>query len=338
VDAILGTHNTDEAFQHYLDHWRTIMDARIAQCRDAFHEVNGLEALVLAGSNGTGAAWPLSDIDLIPIYAAPMAKTAAEDVERVRVDLLRQWSSGGWRTGVDVGKLAFTSDEVRAALELDDPASNLGDERWYHSIDKGYRGRPLIEAHHAGQSLASWFTKWRFQPVVVEHRLLHSRQQAWGNLQSGLVERTTDRIRSYRHLLKSIQWTQIHLMEIWGQRDNSLGRFGTRFEHAASDHNMVSWAVAFKELAGLTAAEVTFRLDLSPPWVIERLDRSWRARLSTGEVVSQEQNQADVLRVSTDYELREVGEPPYAAWLAIPSSDDLAIRFNRLQSLLGLLT
>ena len=336
MDAILGSHNTDRAFQQYLDDWRAIMADRIDQCRTAFSQVHGVHGLILAGSNGAGAAWPLSDIDLIPIYAPADAARAAMEVDRVRLDLLARWSDQGWRTGVDVGKLAFTTDEVIAALDRNEALGVLNDERWYHSIDKGYRGRALIDPDGLATQLADWFTAWRFQLPVVERRLQNSREQASLSLDQGLTSLPADRILAYRHLLKGIQWGQIHLMEGWGERDNSLGRFGTHFELAAMAHGAREDVDAFNQLASLTAQEVDQRLTQAPTWVDERLDRSWRARFVMGDEVTTLQNQRDVLRVSTDYELREVVAPPYAAWLAVPSPESLKERILAMPHLIDM--
>src|SRR5687767_10133376 len=96
--------------------------------------------LILAGSVGRGEAWPLSDIDFLPIYDDGLEKQARSDVEAMRVELLDAWDPEGYWTSVDVGRLAFRRSEVVQALAL--PAHKavlyLDDPRWFHSLDKGY--------------------------------------------------------------------------------------------------------------------------------------------------------------------------------------------------------
>ena len=111
-------------------------------------------------------------------------------------------------------------------------------------------------------------------------------------------------------------------MEHWGKRDNSLGRFGTRFDLAATSHGEASLVAALNALSGLDEITIQWRLDRVPEWVIERRDRSWAARHHIGERVTPQQNDQDVVRVSTMYELRTLTGPPYPSWLGIPGSDD----------------
>jgi len=134
--------------------------------------------------------------------------------------------------------------------------------------------------------------------------------------------------------LKAIQWMQIHLMESWGQRDNSLGRFGTRFAIEARRQGMGELVEELDNFCSLDRAAVEQRLTLAPRWVVERRDRSWDARMAIDEPVTRLQNDRDVLRVCTTYELRLHEQPPYPAWLAVPEPTDLVDRLDRLETLL----
>ncbi len=129
------------------------------------------------------------------------------------------------------------------------------------------------------------------------------------------------RDRAFSSLLKAIQWHQIYLMEAWGERDNSLGRFGTRFERTAVTHGNYELVNVLNRLGGLDEVSVQLRLASAPRWVIERRDRSWAVRQHIGEDVTVLQNDQDVLRVSTIYGLRELTGSPYPYWLGIPETD-----------------
>jgi len=124
-------------------------------------------------------------------------------------------------------------------------------------------------------------------------------------------------------------------METWGERDNSLGRFGTRFARTATVHGGSELVNDLNRLSDLDEANVRRWLDQAPRWVIERRDRSWAARQPIGKDVSRLQNDQDVLRVSTIYGLRELTGPPFPFWLGIPATDaDLRERARRLSSYL----
>src|SRR5687768_16912395 len=116
MEEILGPSNTTAAFLRYLADWRAIMAARIDEAMARIAAIDGVRGLILAGSNGLGQAWPLSDIDLIPIYADDRAETVIEQVEVLRVAILDDWSTQGWRTGLDVGRLHFRTGELDAAF------------------------------------------------------------------------------------------------------------------------------------------------------------------------------------------------------------------------------
>ena len=337
VEELLGIHNDDRVFARFLSHWRDTMANRIAQAATAIGAIDGVEGLILAGSNGTGKPWPLSDIDLIPVYADDNQTAAIAQVDEARLALLDAWSTEGWRTGVDVGRLRFTVHELDTALAAGAPApvALLTDERWYHSIDKAYGGRALIDPDGRAARLLAWFTAHRFHPEVVAMRLEHSAAASRASLD--LVDaqlRRHDRVGAAVALLKSIQWYQIHMMEGWGERDNSLGRLGTRFERAARTHGMGELSGALDELGALTRDLVSARLEQAPGWVQERRDRSWKARRYIGEAVTALQNDRDVLRVCAMYELRLVTNPPYPTWLGIPAEGKLRERAQAMHALL----
>lgn len=123
-------------------------------------------------------------------------------------------------------------------------------------------------------------------------------------------------------------------MEGWGERDNSLGRFGTWFEQVARTHEEEDITDVLNEFSYLTRDLVYARLEQAPSWVQERRDRSWKARRHIGEPVTMLQNDRDVLRVCGMYELRLINDPPYPAWLAIPAEKELHERVQVMERLL----
>lgn len=209
MEKLLGAYSNDHMFARFLAHWPIIMADRIEKAATAIGEINGVDGLILAGSNGTGHPWPLSDIDLIPIYADARQEEAIEQVDQARLALLAAWSTEGWRTGLDVGRLRFTVHEVETTFASGnpDPVSLLADERWYHSIDKAYGGRALIDPQGRAARLVAWFTTHRFDPAVVALRLQHSAAQSRASLET--VDRSLarhDGADTFAAFLNSIQW------------------------------------------------------------------------------------------------------------------------------------
>ena len=324
MQEVLGSHNDDTAFAAFLASWRVILDARVGAAVDRISAIGGVAGLILAGSLGAGQPWPLSDIDILPIYREDRQDEAVAEVDSCRLELLDEWSGRGWRTGLDIGRLRFTTGELARAFANGgpDPATMLGDERWYHSIDKGYCGRAIFDLDGQATALARWFTQHRFDPGVVAARLTRSAEAAQTSLREVGVHLAARRQDvAFGSFLKAVQWHQIHLMEGWEERDNSLGRLGTRFERVAIAHGKGEQANHLNLLSGLNERNVRHRLDQAPRWVTERRDRSWAARQHIGEDVTALQNDQDVLRVSTIYGLREMTGPPFPFWLGIPETD-----------------
>lgn len=337
MEEILGSHIDDHVFDEFLENWSSILAARIEHAERLIGQVDGVEGLILAGSNGVGHPWPLSDIDLIPIYADEKTDAARDRVENARCVLLNEWSQQGWRTGVDVGRLFFTQHELQTVFSIadPDPLPLLADDRWYHSLDKAFGSRVLLDSDgHVGQ-LSKWFTAHRFDSSVVELRLRRSIDESGACLDLVTTELNRgNRAGAFSALLKSIQWYQIHLMEEWNQRDNSLGRFGTRFEQIAGIHQASHVVEALVEITSLSPDQVHSRLEQAPRWVLERRDRSWRSRKHIGEPVTKLQNDRDVLRVCTTYELRVIENPPFDTWLAVPDERGLLERKEMMKTLL----
>jgi UTP:GlnB (protein PII) uridylyltransferase len=116
MEDVLGGYTADNLFAAFLGNWEPILNRRVAEAAAAFSQVKGLDGLILAGGLGRGEPWPLSDIDLIPIYDADHLEAAAAEIETLRVAFLERWVAEGWWSGLDIGRLRFTTSEVRQAL------------------------------------------------------------------------------------------------------------------------------------------------------------------------------------------------------------------------------
>jgi hypothetical protein len=173
MQEVLGPHNDDASFDRYLANWREIHAQRTQRAIEAIVAIPGVRGLILAGSTGIGQQWPLSDIDLIPIYDDDLMATASDTMEQTRDALLEEWSTQDWRTGVDIGRLRFSVHELEAAFSTadPDPLPLLADDRWYYSLDKAWGGKAVHDCTGLGADLAAWFTRHRFRPAVVRFRL-----------------------------------------------------------------------------------------------------------------------------------------------------------------------
>ena len=196
----------------------------------------------------------------------------------------------------------------------------LDDDRWYHALDKGYRGQAAHDSEGVATILAQWFTTHRFDAATVSHRLARDHrevvteeQQVWRCLAGQDAVKATVAVRS------AVKWLQTGLLESWGERDTSLGRVGTRFARLATARGRADLVNALNALSDLDGASVRRRMATAADWVAERHDRSWRARRHVGETVTWLEDARDMLRVSALYAARRVQAPPYPASLAIPT-------------------
>lgn len=319
---MLGGRASRARFDAFLANWETILSHRVDQAVDAFKEIDGVRGLVLAGSHGRGEPWPLSDIDLLPIYDDSLVEHAQAEIERQRTVLLAQWVDQGWGTGLDIGRLIFTRNELARVLipEGPDVTTILQDDRWYYSLDKGYRGRAIYDPEGLTIPLVTWLTEHRHSKPAVQLRLTRAQREieeaqqlCIANVDGGDAPGATVALRS------AAKWMMTWQLESWGASDTSQGRIGTRFERLARDHDREDLVDVLRDLNDLSDVSVERRMEVAPDWVWERHDRSFRARQHVGEDVTAIQDARDTLRVCSLYEIRRVSEPPYAAWLAIPT-------------------
>ncbi|MDP9359379.1 MAG: hypothetical protein M3R02_29660, partial [Chloroflexota bacterium] len=196
----------------------------------------------------------------------------------------------------------------------------LQDDRWYYSLDKGYRGRAVYDPTGMADALAHWLTEHRFSRAAVRFRLARARQEVEASSRRlhASIERQEPQ-EATKDLRTAVKWLQTWQLERWGERDTSLGRVGTRFEVLALDRGQPELVKALRVLSDLEDASVQRRMAVAPDWVWERHDRSWHARRSVGESVTRLQDARDTLRVSSLYEMGRALARPFPSWLAIPS-------------------
>lgn len=175
--------------------WRELLDERLAEAVAELGRVQGVRGLIVGGSLGRGEPWPLSDIDLVPIYAdsagslepaleverrhAPPSGPARE-VERRHGLLVDWWAASGRAQTLDVGWLAFTDREVVEAVDSGpvEAAARMPDRRWLHGTDKAYGGRAAADPDGLAQAFVDWVNRVRFDPLVVAVRTRLWWQQA----------------------------------------------------------------------------------------------------------------------------------------------------------------
>jgi predicted nucleotidyltransferase len=92
------------------DRWRQLLDERVTEAISVLGRIPGVHGFIVAGSVGRGEPWPMSDIDLLPIYAA--STEAAAMVEQRRAELVDWWAASGHAQTLDIGWLAFTTTEI----------------------------------------------------------------------------------------------------------------------------------------------------------------------------------------------------------------------------------
>ena len=338
MEDVLGGWTDAGRFAAFLNDWQAILERRVEQAVGELAAVEGVRGLVLAGSLGRNAAWPLSDIDILPVYDAARMEAAAAEVERRRLPLLEQWIAEGWWTGLDIGRLCFTVDEaihMTSSSNQGIPAI-LDDDRWYYSIDKGFQGRAVYDPDGVAARLAAWITEHRFNREVIQFRLGRLRREIREGL--GVVRESAsagDTLAGTRALRRSVILLMTYRLERWGERDNSQGRLGTRFERIAADHGCSDLATELNSIADLDDGSVARRMAIAPGWVHERHERSWAARRHINEPVTRLLDARDSLRVCALYEMRRQLTPPYAGWLAIaPTREELRARADRLTALI----
>lgn len=281
------------------DRWKQLLDQRLSEAVTVLGQTPGVRGFIVAGSIGRGEPWPMSDIDLLPIYTDSLEPAA--QLDQRRAELVDWWAASGRAQTLDVGRLAFTAAEIRDAINAgpDHAVARMTDGRWFHSLDKAYGGHAADPQDELCTAFAAWITSIRFHPAVVSARIRAWRQQADSALAGAVRARASDPATATYLLRESARALRLVLLEGWGERLGSMGREWTRFERMADRHGERTLAAQVAAIAGADTASAMQRADLAPPWLKERIDLCYAARIATGEHVSQAQNARDQIAAFT---------------------------------------
>lgn len=318
--------------------WRDLLAGRVAEATRILGAIRGVDGLIVGGSVGRGEAWPMSDIDILPIYAkaAPERADAEGSVGRQHAELIDWWAASGRAQTLDVGGLAFSADEVARAHGS--PASwlaaKMGDRRWFHGIDKASGGYGGGAESSQAQQFVEWATAMRFAPEVIAARVAFWRQQARDHHAAGQASLGEgDHGKATLAVWECARAVRLVLIEGWGQRLSSMGREWTRFERMAEQHDARDLATRIAALADADPGSVAQVVPLTPLWLQERIDLALAARRAIDEEVSAEENARDQIAAFRLHVLR--GRPALGGeWLGLPAFD-LTERFAELRQLLN---
>ncbi len=286
------------------DRWRQLLDQRLHEAVAVLGRIPGIHGFIVAGSMGRGEPWPMSDIDLLPIYTH--STDSATELDLRRAELVDWWAASGRAQTLDLGSLAFTAAEVRDALAAgpEQAAARLVDRRWFHGLDKAYGGHAANPDDELGNAFAAWIAKVRFHPAVVTARINTWHRQATDALAEATRTRPDDPAAATHLLRESARALRLVLIERWGERLGSMGREWTRFERMAHRHGQATLAARIAALAGADAATAAERARIAPPWLQERIDLCYGARTAIGEDVSPAENARDQLAAFTVHVVR----------------------------------
>jgi predicted nucleotidyltransferase len=314
--------------------WRILQAERLQEAVEVIGSIKGVVGVVVAGSVGRGEAWPLSDIDLVPIVREK--STALEEIGRLQADLVDWWAASGHAQTLDVGWLAFTEAEVRRAITFE-PAeviNLLGEPRWFHGLDKVYGGYGDADRHGLAEAFAAWATAIRFDPLVRERRARQALADVRHNqrLLAEAIERG-DPVKATHDLRTAARGVRLIHVEHWSERLGSLGREWTHFERLAAKHGEADLAARLGDLAGADIAETSRRAVGAPAWLVERIELAYQGRVLVGEDVSEAESRRDQIAAFAHLALgRSFARP--GGWLGVPDPD-LARKQSELGDLLA---
>ena len=235
-----------------------------------------------------------------------------------------------------MGWLVFTPDEVRAAVAggVEGAVSRLGDRRWFHGIDKAFGGRGVADPAGLAEAFARWATAVRLDRRVIAVRVAEWRRQALAARDGALAARQAgDEVTATARLRESARAVRLVLIEGWGERLGSLGREWTRFERMAERHGASEIAARIAWIAGAEAAGAAEAMRPAPAWLLERIERSYAARLEVGEAVTEAESARDQIaafRVLVERRRPELG----GRWTGLPDGE-FAGKMGALEGLIG---
>ena len=301
--------------------WRELHAERLSEAAISLAAVPGIVDLVLGGSVARDEHWPLSDIDLIPIWrAGAVDERAMAERQAAMVDW---WAASGRAQTLDVSWIRFEDDEVREALAggPEAAAQHMQDLRWFHGLDKIYGGRSAVAPNGIATEFARWATKVRFDPLVRKARIAvlmgqvdAARAKAEADMQAGDDTAATLGVRAAASALRIIY------LESWGQRLGSMGREWTIWERIAGEHGVSDVSRAIADLVDANAEDALDAAQSAPIWLQERIRLALEARQSVGEPVTPAQNARDQLAAFRVHVTKR-RQPPWDPWLRLPASD-----------------
>jgi predicted nucleotidyltransferase len=282
-----------------VQRWKELLDERLHEAVTVLGTVPGIRGFLVGGSVGRGEAWPMSDIDLLPVFSSAHPDLAT--LVHRRDGLAHWWAGSGRAQSLDVGGLAFTAAEIREATAAGPSwvIAKFGERRWFHGLDKAYGGHAADPADHLVAGFTAWITETRFHPDVVAARIEVWRQHAKRCLAEAVEAQEAHPGRATDLMRESARALRMVLLEEWGERMGSMGREWTRFERMARRHGHPQVAARIAEIAGADAPGAAERARHAPAWLAERIDLCLAARQLVGEEVTAAENARDQLAAFT---------------------------------------
>lgn len=274
-----------------LRRWRERLASRADEATATLAAVPGVVGVVIGGSFGRGEAWPLSDLDFMIISTGRPVDEVADEINLAAYEQSEIWGTAGIYTGVDVGRLSFDRTEVEdltpAAI-----AARLDDSRWLHGVDKMYGGRATHDPTGVAGDLLRAIADARFTPEIVGRRVRGWFETCDACIAEAEQAANADPALAWVLLRRAGSCLAEVLTERMGERAGSLGRYWTKFERRAADHDQQQLA---DRLITIVGAEPTAIPDGIPEWLAERIELSYTARQLVNEPVTVEQNARDNL-------------------------------------------
>ncbi len=261
--------------------WRQLLDERLQEAVRLLAPVPGVAGLIVGGSLGRDEPWPMSDIDLLPVYRA--STTPEAELAQLQAELVDWWAASGRAQTLDMGSIAFTVPEIHAAMAGGPEwiVARMDERRWFHGVDKAYGGRAVAGSDPLVAEFVAWLTSIRFAPGIVAGR--RERWIAAARQEYRRAAAADDPVQATILMRESARSLRMVLLESWGERLGSMGREWTRFERMAGVHGKEREAARIATIAGADVAAASRRAQRAPAWLAERIDLCWAARTALGE-------------------------------------------------------
>jgi hypothetical protein len=320
----------------FLAIWRDVLKERAAQAVDKISEIRTVRGLILAGGLGRGAEWPLSDIDLIGIYAHRHFESTKAQVGEVRTALEASWADEGFSVGLDIKGIVFSETEVERALALmgSEVISLLGDKRFFHGMDKAHGGQVVYDPAGLAASFLGWVNRERYSADVTSARVRDrrtDRDQAMRTARARLKDRSHVLDASLAVDLSVVANLRL-LMEIWGDR-GSARRGPTFSERRAAQQGETALVECLLRFRRFDVVSGQNQMSKAPGRVEHYRRLSWESRQGVSEHVSAEQNARDAVVWEGGVALRQE-QPPFDVWMGVDTDPEaVETRWGELEKL-----